>query len=191
MSQVQIRNILRKKETSGSNPIPSDVFLGEPLINIYDGILLFSGAPGGSYQPSPGQPGVFEVGSTVSVLKALSGINLNNLFIVTGSTGQITTYEGQSDLSGKFLSGTSNNGFVLADISSIAAASAGNLGNVQYNNGSGGFGASSNFTYTSSTLFVSYLNVSNELSASTFYSGSTDLYDIFIADFDTIDAGQF
>jgi hypothetical protein len=181
MAQSQVRYVLRKKETGGSNPIPSDVFLGEPLINIYDGILLFSGTPGGTYQPSPGQPGVFEVGSTISTLKVLSGINLNNLFIVTGTTGQITTYAGQSNLAGKFLSGTSNDGFVLADISSIAAAAAGSSGNIQYNNGSGGFGASSNFTFSSSTLFVPYLNVANSLSATTLYGDGSHLTGIATA----------
>jgi len=114
-----VRTILRHKKTSGSNPIPDDVKFGEPLVNLYDGIMLFSGAPNGIFQSSIEQPGVFEVGSTVSVLKSLSGINVNNLFAITGSTGQIIKYAGQTDLSGKILSGTSS-GFILAEFNGLS-----------------------------------------------------------------------
>ena len=187
MSDVRI--VLRKKETGGSNPIPTDVFMGEPLVNLWDGILLFSGITGGAYQPSPGQPGVFEVGSTVSVLKALSGINLNNLFVVTGTTGIITTYNGFTDLTGKFLSGTSY-GFVLADISNISTPPAGSAYQIQYNNGLGGFGASSNLNFSSNTLNVTNANVLS-LSANTIYSGNTNIDNIFALSFDVLDGGSF
>jgi hypothetical protein len=117
MAQRELRVIIRKKETTG-NILPNDAFIAEPFVNTYEGRLFFSGTPGGIYEPVEGQNNVFEIGGNVGVLKALSGINLNDLFIATGITGQIITYEGVSDMSGYFLSGTSS-GLTLAPISSI------------------------------------------------------------------------
>jgi len=83
------------------------IYLGEPLVNLGDGIMFFSGSTFGSptWVPSDNNPTYFEVGS-----------NLYNLKI----RNQITHYNGLSNLAGKFLSG-STNGFVLADITSIGS----------------------------------------------------------------------
>jgi len=197
MANNQIRYVLRKKETGGSNPIPSDVLLGEPLINTYDGILLFSGTPGGIYQPSAGQPGVFEVGSTISNLRVLSGINLNNMFVISASTGEITTYAGQSDLTGYFLSGTSI-GFVLAPISSIILTGSSGGSGFPVQNGinifTAGTYSSQTINITSATLnslSVSGSSYFSSISAATIFSSSTNLYDIFAVNFDVIDGGSF
>ena len=102
--------LIVKNSVIPSQTLPSSGILqGEGLVNLGDGILFFSGGtsgsptwvPAGSSAPSSGY---FEVGS-----------NLYNLKI----RNQITSYSGVTNLTGKFLSGTTN-GFVLADISSIA-----------------------------------------------------------------------
>lgn len=86
---------IRKKETTGSIYIPSDAYLGEPFVNVYDGVLMFSGFPGGTYIPAVGQPGVFEVGSNLSNLNVSgviysAGTNLYDIILgmsLSGSTG--------------------------------------------------------------------------------------------------------
>ena len=87
----------------------SGVYMGEPLVNLGDGILYFSGGTSGAptWVPSNNNAGYFEVGS-----------NLYNLKI----RNQITSYGGYSNVAGKFLSGTTN-GFVLADIANIQGIS--------------------------------------------------------------------
>jgi hypothetical protein len=90
-----------------SQTLPSSAYLGEPLVNLGDGIMFFSGGTSGSPTWVPAGTGntsnYFEIGS-----------NLYNLKI----RNQITHYNGTNNLSGLFLSGTTN-GFVLANISSI------------------------------------------------------------------------
>lgn len=93
-----------------NRPLPSTLLKGEPIINTADGIMYFSGVTTSTNEWTPAGTGTtanfFEVGSNLYDLK------LRN---------RITKYEGisGSGLIGKFLSGTTN-GFVLADISSIA-----------------------------------------------------------------------
>jgi hypothetical protein len=91
-----------------SQVLPSSAYLGEPLVNLGDGIMFFSGSTAGAPTWVPSGPSgtsatYFEVGS-----------NLYNLKI----RDKITHYNGLNNLVGKFLSG-STNGFVLADITSI------------------------------------------------------------------------
>ena len=182
MAERNIRILVRKKTTSGNilPTVTNPAMIAEPFVNTYEGRMFFSGETSGVYEPVEGQTNVFEVGGNVGNLKVLSGINLNNLFVATGSTGQIITYEGQTDLSGYFLSGTSN-GFTLASISDIAGSSAGDAGDVQFNDGSGGFIADGSFNYnnTTDTLNVVNFSAQTSLSAGVIYSGSTNLYDIF------------
>jgi hypothetical protein len=93
-----------------SRPLPSSVAKGEPIVNLADGIMLLSGvtqSTSGWTQSGPSglQPSFFEVGSNLYDLKIRN---------------QITSYSGLTNLSGKFLSGTTN-GFVLSDISNIVS----------------------------------------------------------------------
>jgi hypothetical protein len=93
-----------------ARPLPSSIEKGEPIVNLADGIMLLSGvtqSTSGWTQSGPSglQPSFFEVGSNLYDLK------LRN---------KITAYSGLTNLSGKFLSGTTT-GFVLADISSITS----------------------------------------------------------------------
>lgn len=92
-----------------SQALPSSAYLGEPLVNLGDGIMFFSGGTSGSptWVPSNNNPAYFEVGSNLYDLKIRN---------------QITHYNGLNNLSGLFLSGTTN-GFVLANISSIQGIS--------------------------------------------------------------------
>lgn len=101
-----LRNTLFPSQT-----LPASAYYGEPLVNLGDGIMFFSGGTSGSPTWVPSGPtgtsqNYFEVGS-----------NLYNLKL----RNQITHYNGLNNLTGKFLSGTTN-GFVLADISDIASS---------------------------------------------------------------------
>ncbi len=97
-----------------NNSVPNAPFSGatllkgEAIVNTADGIMMFSGVTSSTSEWTPAGTGVnanfFEVGS-----------NLNNLKI----RNKITAYSGLTNLSGKFLSGTTN-GFELADITSIS-----------------------------------------------------------------------
>jgi hypothetical protein len=101
------RHILKNSDIV-NRPLPSSLLKGEPIINTADGIMFFSGvttSTSGWTQSGPTTPTFFEVGSNLYDLKIRN---------------QITAYSGITNLSGKFLSG-STNGFVLADISSIVA----------------------------------------------------------------------
>lgn len=114
--QVTIK--VRDRQVSGGS-IPGDALFGEPFVNLYNGVLRFSGVTGGDFEPSS-QTGVFEVGSSLYSQKITNRLNINDNFIISGGTGIISTYEGTSGagLSGKFLSGTTS-GFVLGNISDI------------------------------------------------------------------------
>lgn len=92
-----------------SQALPPSAYYGEPLVNLGDGIMYFSGGTAGSptWVPSNNNPAYFEVGSNLYDLKIRN---------------QITHYNGLNNLSGLFLSGTTN-GFVLANISSIQGIS--------------------------------------------------------------------
>lgn len=97
---------LKNNQTNNGTLPTSGVQMGEPLVNLYNGIVFFSGTTGGDFTQSNLNSTYFEVGS-----------NLYNLKL----RNQITTYSGVTGagLVDKFLRGTST-GFVLDDISNIA-----------------------------------------------------------------------
>ena len=99
--------LLIKNSVTPSQTLPSSgVLQGEGLVNLGDGILYFSGGTAGSptwVQSNNVTSGYFEVGSNLYQLKIRD---------------KIISYSGVTNLTGKFLSGTST-GFVLADTSSI------------------------------------------------------------------------
>ena len=111
---MAIRNTTHVLKNSDivNRPLPSSLLKGEPIVNTADGIMYFSGFTTSTNEWTPAGTGTtatfFEVGSN------LYDLRLRN---------QITKYQGQtgSGLVGKFLSGTTS-GFVLADISDIAAS---------------------------------------------------------------------
>ena len=89
-----------------NRPLPSNLFKGEAIVNTAEGIMFFSGvttSTSGWTQANPSTPTFWEVGSNLYDLKIRN---------------KIITYGGISNLTGKFLSGTTN-GFVLNDISAI------------------------------------------------------------------------
>lgn len=97
-----LKNTLFQNQTLPS----SGVLQGEPLVNLGDGILYFTGGTAGSptwVQSNNATPGYFEVGSNLYQLKIRD---------------KIISYSGQTNLSGLFLSGTTS-GFTLANISDI------------------------------------------------------------------------
>lgn len=108
---MAIRNTtyILKNSDIVNRPLPSVLMKGEPIINTADGIMYFSGVTTSTNEWTPAGTGTtanfFEVGSN------LYDLRLRN---------KILSYNGLSNLSGKFLSGTTN-GFVLADISSIVS----------------------------------------------------------------------
>jgi len=173
MALRDVRHLVRKKSTTGGN-VPSGALMGEPFVNLYDGILKFSGATGGGFEISA-QSGVFEVGSKLYNQTITNRLNINSNFIISGDTGYISTYAGTTALAGKFLSGTTN-GFVLGDISDIIGS---DTTRVQ-----GGTNIS-----TGGTASVPIINLDDDItldsvsattiSASTLYSGTTDLSLIF------------
>lgn len=97
-----------KNSTVSNKILPTNLFNGEAVVNTADGVMYFSGFSGtNTWVPSGTDTNkikFFEVGSNLYDLK------LRN---------KITHYKGLNNLSGKFLSGTTN-GFELADISAIA-----------------------------------------------------------------------
>jgi hypothetical protein len=107
MANRSTRFILKNNNNSNAAFSGATLLAGEPIVNTAAGIMMFSGVTGGSNDWVPAGAGpngnFFEVGS-----------NLYNLKI----RNQITSYSGVTNLTGKFLSGTTS-GFVLADITAI------------------------------------------------------------------------
>jgi hypothetical protein len=91
-----------------NRPLPASLLKGEPIVNTADGIMLFSGVTQSTSEWTPAGTGTtsnfFEVGSN------LYDLRLRN---------KITHYNDLTNLTGKFLSGTTN-GFELANISDIS-----------------------------------------------------------------------
>lgn len=105
---MAIRNTthILKNSDIVNRPLPSSLYKGEAIVNTADGIMYFSGvttSTSGWTQSNPSTPTFWEVGSN------LYDLNLRN---------KIASYSGVTNLSGKFLSGTTS-GFVLADITAI------------------------------------------------------------------------
>lgn len=104
MAIRQTRLITKNSLTSNQPLSGATALKGEAVVNLFDGILYYSGASGGGFVSSDNPTsGFFEVGSNLYQLKIRD---------------KITSYSGVTNLSGQFLSGTST-GFVLASISSI------------------------------------------------------------------------
>ena len=110
--------IIRNRQVSGGI-VPSTALMGEPLVNLFNGVLRFSGTTGGDFEESA-QTGVFEVGSRLYNSLVSNRLSVNSNFIVSGDTGIMSTYGGSTGgaLTGTFLSGTSA-GYVIANISDI------------------------------------------------------------------------
>jgi hypothetical protein len=188
MATRQATLLIRDRQVTGG-ALPANALLAEPFVNLFDGILKFSGVTGGGFEPSDVST-VFEVGSTLYNSKITNRLNINDNFIISGGTGLISTYGGATGagLDGKFLSGTTN-GFVLGDISDIQGIS--DITRVQpgTNITTGGTGnlpvvnlvdsPSINNLSFSGTATGGILDATT-ISGDTFYSGSTDLYDIFL-----------
>lgn len=107
---MAIRNTthILKNSDIVNRPLPSVLLKGEPIINTADGIMYFSGVTLSTTEWTPAGTGdtanFFEVGSNLYDLKIRN---------------KIISYNNITNLSGKFLSGTTT-GFVLEDISNIA-----------------------------------------------------------------------
>lgn len=106
MSNRYVR-IITKQSNQPSAPLPSSASTGEGLINTADGKLYYKGFISGTgsttYLPSLLDGSFFEVGAHVSQLKI---------------DDKIVGYDGFTDFTGKFLSGTTD-GFELGNISDI------------------------------------------------------------------------
>lgn len=173
----QVRLIVRNRSVD-SGDLPSSALMGEPFVNLYNGVLRFSGITGGDYEESQ-QNDVFEVGSKLFNSKIENRLSVNDNFVISGDTGIISTYGGSTGgaLDGKFLSGTTA-GFVLGNISDIQGVT--DITRVQpgVNISTGG---TDNFPVINleDDISLNSIDVSS-ISADTIYSGSTDLYDIFL-----------
>lgn len=110
---MPIRNttIVQKNSDIVNRPLPSTLLKGESIVNTAEGIVYFSGVTTSTSNWTPAG-----TGTTANFFEA--GSNLYNLAL----RNKITKYEGVTDMSGKFLSGTSQ-GLVLANISALSSAS--------------------------------------------------------------------
>ena len=187
MANRQVRLLTRNKQTTGGN-LPSNALMGEAFVNLYDGILKFSGVTGGGYEPSS-DSSVFEVGSTLYNSKITNRLSVNNNFIVSGNTGIISKYNGLegSNLNGKFLSGTTL-GFVLGNISDIQGVN--DITRVQQGTNITTGGTPNNPIVnvvpspSFNNIFFSGVSTGGDsvvtnMSATTIYSGSTDVSSLF------------
>lgn len=177
--QVTIK--VRDRQINGGL-LPADAVFGEPFVNLYNGALRFSGITGGDFVDS-GQPGVFEVGSKLYNSNISNRLNINDNFIISGDTGLISTYGGTSGagLAGKFMSGTTD-GFVLGNISDIQGVTT----RVQpgINTYTGGTADNPTVNVVDSPSFndITFSGTATggnalfaDMSATTLYSGSTDV----------------
>jgi hypothetical protein len=186
MAERQVRITLRDKQTTGGS-VPGTALFGEPFVNLYDGILKFSGVTGGGFETSS-QSGVFEVGSTLYNQKISNRLSVNNNFIISGDTGFISTYGGASEsgLVGKFLSGTTS-GFVLGNISDIQGVTTRVQPGVNIYTGGTSDNPTINLSDSPSVNNLTFSGTATggnlygtSISAATIYSGSTNLYNIFL-----------
>ena len=186
MAERQVRITLRDKQTTGGS-VPGAALFGEPFVNLYDGILKFSGVTGGGFETSS-QSGVFEVGSTLYNQKISNRLSINNNFIISGDTGLISTYGGASGsgLVGKFLSGTTS-GFVLGNISDIQGVTTRVQPGVNIYTGGTPDNPTINLSDSPSVNNLTFSGTATggnlygtSISAATIYSGSTNLYNIFL-----------
>jgi hypothetical protein len=106
-------HILKNTQTNNKALPASGIQMGEPLVNLFNGILFFSGVTNGNYTPFVDPLNATSGGTYFEV-----GSNVYNLQI----RNRITSYNGSAGslLDGKYLKGTAN-GFVLEDITSIGS----------------------------------------------------------------------
>lgn len=155
-----------------SQVLPSSAYLGEPLVNLGDGIMFFSGSTAGAPTWVPSGP----TGNSVNYFEI--GSNLYDLKI----RNKITHYNGLSNLSGLFLSGTTN-GFVLANISSIQGVDSYVTG-FTYNNANG-LTISRNQGLPDLTVYINTftgITVNGSVSATTYYGDGSNLTGIISTD---------
>ena len=106
---MALRNFRLKVKNSDivNRPLPGFLYQGEPIVNLAEGIMFFSGVTTSTQEWTPAGTGTtsnfFEVGSNLYDLRVRN---------------KITHYNNLTNLSGKFLSGTTS-GFELANISDI------------------------------------------------------------------------
>jgi hypothetical protein len=175
---------IRNKQTTGGN-VPAAALMAEPFVNTFDGVLKFSGTTGGSFEPAA-QTSVFEVGSLLYNQKISNRLSINGNFVISGDTGNVTTYGGSSSLNGKFLSGTTA-GLVLADISDLPT---GDVTRVQPGSNilTGGTNnlptvslvaspSINGLTFSGSAIGNNFS--ANTVSGGTIYSGSTNIETLF------------
>jgi hypothetical protein len=173
MSEIRNATLLIRDRKVSGGALPSGALMAEPFINLFDGVLRFSGVTGGVYEPS-NSLSVFEVGSTLYNSKITNRLNINDTFIISGDTGLVSTYGGASGagLVGKFLSGTTS-GFVLGNISDISGVS-------DITRVAGGTNISTGGTENNpiinldADIILTSVNATT-LSGGTIYSGSTDV----------------
>ena len=178
MAEIRQATILIRDRQVSGGALPTNALMAEPFVNLHDGVLRFSGVTGGGFEPSD-VSSVFEVGSSLYNSKITNRLSINDNFIISGGTGLISTYGGASGagLDGKFLSGTTS-GFVLGNISDIQGVT--DITRVQ-----GGTnintGGTANFPIINldNDIVLTSVNATS-ISATTFYSGSTNLEDIFL-----------
>jgi hypothetical protein len=93
MANRSTRFQLKHNSTNTGSTLPSSgILVGEPLVNLYDGILYFSGEPTGNYVTGNANTGYFEVGSRLTNLNVTSSAITNNLSITgTGYYSQTAT----------------------------------------------------------------------------------------------------
>ena len=156
-----------------NRPLPSSLLKGEPIVNTADGIVFFSGVTTSTSEWTPAGTGTtsnfFEVGSNLYDLRVRN---------------KITHYNDLTNLSGKFLSGTTS-GFELANISDITGVDTFVTG-YTYDNANT-FTISRNLglpDLTASINTVTGLTVNGTLTATTLnggdiLSGGTNLVNIF------------
>jgi len=177
MANRPVTILVKKKQTTGG-AIPGSALMGEPFINLFDGVLKFSATTGGSFEPSS-QANVFEVGSSVYNQKISNRLNINSNFIISGNTGIISTYSGVTGagLVGTFLSGTSA-GFVLGNISDIQGTTTRVQPGVNITTGGTADNPTVNLVDSPSVNGLSVSGTANF--TGTLQSGGTDLYSIFL-----------
>lgn len=181
MADRSVRITLRDRQVSGGS-IPGSALMGEPFVNLFNGILAFSAVTGGDYETSS-QAGVFEAGSKLYNQKITNRLNINDNFIISGDTGLISTYAGVTGagLSGKFLSGTTT-GLVLANISDIQGVTTYVQNGTNITTGGTPNLPTVNLVASPSVNNITYSgtstggnSIATNVSATTFYSAATNL----------------
>lgn len=182
MSEIRQATILIRDRQVSGGALPSSALMAEPFVNLYDGVLRFSGVTGGGYEPAL-QSGVFEIGSTLYNSKITNRLNINDNFIISGDTGRISTYDGvaSSGFGGKFLSGTTS-GFVLGDISDIQGVTTRVQPGTNITTGGTANNPTINVVGSPSFNNINFSGITTggdiigtNLSATTFFSASTNL----------------